>query len=401
MTISSGNVNKHKLKNLIDELKKLVHDYLVEYIKFFPQKNLPKSISKLKQKLKSDSLLIPEDWLANYEDSKYFFRIGNVEINNPLISAPIAGISDNTYRIFTRFFGSALTFTEMVTSYGIYYNNKKSLALTSITEFERPCALQLFGAEPAVLTEAAKRVEDKADIIDINMGCPAPKVLKAKSGGYLLQDENKIKSIVSGLSSAVKKPVTIKVRTGWDKNNINILNIAKIAESSGASAITIHGRTVKQRFSGEVDHDVIRKVKKEVSIPVIASGDIDSPQKALEVLEFTGCDGVMVGRASRGSIWLLLDILLSFKSKDDILEGASLKELNFTPSVRWRKEFTILYLKFLVYFKGEYKAVREFRKYFSWIFKGTRRVSEARKHFFKIETFEDAISIIALVTEED
>ncbi len=402
MAISSSNVGKRKLKNLIGELKKLAYDYLVEYIKFSPQENLPKSISKLKQKLKSCSLLIPKDWLANYEDDNYFFKIGNVEINNPLISAPIAGISDNTYRIFARFFGSALTFTEMVTSYGIYYNNKKSLALTNITEFERPCALQLFGSEPAVLVEAAKRVEDKADIIDINMGCPAPKILKAKSGGYLLQDENKIKSIISGLSSAVKKPVTIKVRTGWDKNNINILNIAKIAESSGASAITIHGRTVKQRFSGEVDYDVIRKVKKEVNIPVIVSGDMDSPQKALEVLEFTGCDGVMIGRASRGSIWLLLNILLSFKSKDDISESAddSLKELNFTPSARWRKEFARLYLKFLVYFKGEYRAVREFRKYFSWIFKGTRRVSEARKHFFKIETFDDAINTIALVIEE-
>lgn len=402
MAISSSNVGKRKLKNLIGELKKLAYDYLVEYIKFSPQENLPKSISKLKQKLKSCSLLIPKDWLANYEDDNYFFKIGNVEISSPLISAPIAGISDNTYRIFARFFGSALTFTEMVTSYGIYYNNKKSLALTNITEFERPCALQLFGSEPTVLVEAAKRVEDKADIIDINMGCPAPKILKAKSGGYLLQDENKIKSIISGLSSAVKKPVTIKVRTGWDKNNINILNIAKIAESSGASAITIHGRTVKQRFSGEVDYDVIRKVKKEVNIPVIVSGDMDSPQKALEVLEFTGCDGVMIGRASRGSIWLLLNILLSFKSKDDISESAddSLKELNFTPSARWRKEFARLYLKFLVYFKGEYKAVREFRKYFSWIFKGTRRVSEARKHFFKIETFDDAINTIALVIEE-
>ena len=402
MAISSSNVNKRKLKNLIGELKKLVYDYLVEYVKFFPRENLPESISKLKQKLKPYSLLTSEDWLANYEDGSYLFRIGNVEISSPLISAPIAGISDNTYRIFTRFFGSALTFTEMVTSYGIYYNNKKSLELTSITELERPCALQLFGSEPAVLTEAAKRVEDKADIIDINMGCPAPKVLKAKSGGYLLQDENKIKSIVSGLSSAVKKPVTIKVRTGWDKNNINILNIAKIAESSGASAITIHGRTVKQRFSGEVDYDVIRKVKKEASIPVIVSGDIDSPQKALEVLEFTGCDGVMVGRASMGSIWLLLNILLSFKNKDDILEGAddSLRKLNFTPGARWRKEFAILYLEFLVYFKGEYRAVREFRKYFSWIFKGTRRVSEARKHFFKIETFDDAVNIIEMVAEE-
>jgi len=402
MAISSSNVGNRKLKNLIGELRKLVYDYLVEYIKFSPQENLPKSISKLKQKLKSCSLLIPKGWLANYEDDNYFFKIGNVEISSPLISAPIAGISDNTYRIFARFFGSALTFTEMVTSYGIYYNNKKSLALTNITEFERPCALQLFGSEPAVLAEAAKMVEDEADIIDINMGCPAPKILKAKSGGYLLQDENKIKSIISGLSSAVKKPVTIKVRTGWDKNNINILNIAKIAESRGASAITIHGRTVKQRFSGEVDYDVIRKVKKEVSIPVIVSGDMDSPQKALEVLEFTGCDGVMIGRASRGSIWLLLNILLSFKSKDDISEGAddSLKELNFTPSARWRKEFARLYLKFLVFFKGEYKAVREFRKYFSWIFKGTRRVSEARKHFFKIETFEDAINIIEMVIEK-
>ena len=187
------------------------------------------------------------------------------------------------------------------------------------------------------------------------MGCPVAKVLKSGSGGYLIQDENKIKKILTGLSSVLKKPFTVKTRIGWDRNSINILRIAKIAENSGAGAISIHGRTVKQKFTGEVDYELIKKVKEKVKIPVIISGDIDSSRKAKEVFDYTGCDGIMIGRAARGRLWLFTSILLFFLGYYD-----RLRDTEFDPETNWKKEFAKLYLKFLIYFKGENKAVREF-----------------------------------------
>jgi len=381
-------VEELKLNSIINKLKKLVRDYLVEYIRSYPPSNLQE-----KQLGLSNGKEIN---IIDYETSDYLFKIGNVEIKNPIISAPLAGISDNTYRIFAMFFGSALTFTEMIASYGIYYRHKKSLALTDITEFERPCVLQIFGSNPEIMAEAAKRVEDKADIIDINMGCPVPKILRSESGGFLLKDQKKVEKIILKVVKAVKKPVSAKVRIGWNRDNINIIDIAKIIQGCGASAIFIHGRTVKQGFSGEVDYEVVRKVKDTISIPVIVSGDIDSPQKALEVLKFTGCDGTMIGRAARGSIWLLLDVLLSLGNQYSFSSESNgvLKKIDFTPSVSWRKEFARLYLKFLIYFKGEYKATREFRKHLVWIFKGVKGISKERRYFFRIETFKDTIDII-------
>ena len=372
-------MEEFKLNSIINKLKKLVRDYLVEYIKSYPSSNLQE-----KQLGLSNSKEIN---IIDYKTSDYLFKIGNVEIKNPIISAPLAGISDNTYRIFAMFFGSALTFTEMIASYGIYYRHKKSLALTDITEFERPCVLQIFGSNPEIMAEAAKRVEDKADIIDINMGCPVPKILRSGSGGFLLKDQKKVEKIILKVVEAVKKPVSVKVRIGWNRDNINIIDIAKIIQGCGASAIFIHGRTVKQGFSGEVDYRVVREVKDTASIPVIVSGDIDSPQKALEVLKFTGCDGAMIGRAARGSMWLFLNIFLSIANIGGLFENSNgiPGKIDFTPR---------LYLKFLIYFKGEYKATREFRKHLVWIFKGVKGISKERKYFFRIETFKDTIDII-------
>ena len=373
--------NTH-LNYLIDALRKLISDY----------------INKSSHKIFNSDVkyLNPYNNPINYKVDNHTFEIGNVEIENPIISAPLAGISDNTYRIFARFFGAALTYTEMVTSFGIYYNHKKSLKLTNITDYERPCALQIFGSEPDIMAEAALKVEDNADILDINMGCPVPKILRAQSGGYLLQDEKKIEKTISKLASVLKKPFTIKTRIGWDKNSINILNVAKIVESCGASAISIHGRTVKQGFSGEVNYEVIKKVKEKLKIPVIASGDINCPQKAAEILDYTGCDGIMLGRAAKGRLWLFLNTLFSITDKDNILResNSAMEKLNFTPSISWRKEFAKLYIKFLIYFKGEYKAVREFRKHLSWIFKGVEGIRKVRGKFFKIGNLEDTINAI-------
>lgn len=385
-----------KLSDLTNELGRLVIKFLADY----KSRNLSASIPKYEfdadfqtpsfpEKLLYDFVLMSKTGKIYRDNLDFSFKIGNVKIKTPIISAPLAGTSDNTYRIFARFFGTALTHTEMVTSFGIHYNHKKSLELTSITDYERPCALQLFGSDPEIITEAAMWLEDRADIIDINMGCPVPKVLKAKSGGYLVQDEEKIKEIVTRLSSVLRKPLTIKTRIGWDNNNINILNIAKIAESSGASAISIHGRTVRQGFSGEVNYELIRKVKEEVKIPVIVSGDIGSSQKAVEILSYTGCDGIMVGRAAKGRIWLLMNMLIFLLG-----DPSRLKDSEFDPDMDWKKEFSELYLKFMIHFKGEDRGVMEFRKHLCWIFKGTKGMSKIRDVFFKVNNLEDAIEFI-------
>jgi tRNA-dihydrouridine synthase B len=326
--------------------------------------------------------------------TQYLFKIGDVLIKNPLVSAPLAGISDNAYRIMAKAFGAALTFSEMVASYGICFKHKNSLELAEITDYEKPCAIQIFGSDPGIISEAAKIIEPRADIIDINMGCPVPKVLKSGSGGCLLQNEERINSIISKTVSVVKKPVTVKVRIGWDKNSINVLRVAKIAEHSGASAIIIHGRTVRQGFSGEVNYEIVKRVKEKVKIPVIISGDIDSIEKASSVLNYTGCDALMIGRASKGSVWIFQDILISLLANSNIDSQAE-KSPGFGPDSDWKKKFAILYLKFLIYFKGEEKAVKEFRKYLSWIFKGVRGISRVKSDFFKIQNFGDADRLIS------
>ena len=369
MTEENLNLEKITLK-----LRKLVEDYIKEVIDNNP--NLPQEIQKF-----------PDYGLKNYQ-----FKIGNVLLKNPVVSAPLAGISDNSYRIFTKAFGAALTFTEMVTSYGIYYNHKNSLELAEITEYERPCAVQIFGSNPDIMTEAAKRIEHKADVIDINMGCPVAKVLKSKSGGYLLQDEKKIEAIVSKVVSAASKPVTIKARIGWDKSSINICRVAEIAEAGGASAITIHGRTVKQGFSGDIDYEIIRQVKNKVKIPVIVSGDIDSSEKARWVLDYTGCDALMIGRASKGNPWIFFNVLVTFICNENL--NACILNNDCLPSIELRKRAAELYLRFLIFFKGEEKAVKEFRKYLGWFFRGVRNIGKIRSGFFSIDSYNDVIEVM-------
>jgi tRNA-dihydrouridine synthase B len=361
-------------KQLMDELVKLSSGYIDQY---FNQNNIEPLPLKVIQEARTE---------------KYSFNIGDIEIKNPIISAPLAGISDNTFRVFARYFGCSLTFSEMVTSYGLHYDHKKSGELIKITDLERPCALQLFGSDPGVMAEAAAKVAKNADIIDINMGCPVPKIIKAKSGGYLMQKEKLAGKIISSMVEALDKPLTVKTRIGWNRDNINAVNMAKIAQECGASAITIHGRTVKQGFSGKVDYGTIKKVKEAVDIPVIASGDILTAGDTLEVLEYTGCDGVMIGRAAKGTLWLFLDMVISFLLLE---EGNDISDIpEGDPDKEWKKRFAGLYLKFLVHFKGEFKAVREFRKHLSWIFKGERDIAKARKKFFLIENTGDALEII-------
>jgi len=247
------------------------------------------------------------------------------------------------------------------------------------------------------LLDAAQKIESITDIVDINMGCPVPKVLKSKSGGFLLQDEVRVEQIISKIAGKITKPLTVKLRIGWDNNNINVFNIARIAQSSGAAAISIHGRTVKQGFTGEVNYEIIKKVKELVNIPVIASGDIDSPAKAKQALNYTGCDAVMIGRASKGTPWIFFNILMSLKNRLDAVSGDP-RDISFyddfSPDIDFKKKFAELYLKFLISFVSEEKAVKEFRKYLSWIFKGTRGINRFKHKFFAIKSFEDVSNIM-------
>lgn len=312
------------------------------------------------------------------------FSIGNVAIANPVISAPLAGISDNTYRLFASFFGSGLTYSEMITSYGLHYHHKKSLALARVTSMERPCAVQIFGTDPLIMAEAARKLQPEADIIDLNMGCPVPKILKSQSGGWLMQDLTRAGAIVKSVVNAIQIPVTVKFRLGWDQNQLNVVEFAQVCQENGAKALAIHGRTVKQGFRGAVNYELIGRVKQAVSIPVIVSGDINNAQRAQEVLQYTGGDGIMIGRSSKGSMWIFADILLG-------LSGCVSRE---QPDLDWLKTFAFCYLEFMVKFKGPEKAVKEFRKYLSWIFKGLRGISLAKKDFFTISSLEDAKKVI-------
>ena len=336
------------------------------------------------------------------------FRISDVKINNPFIAAPMAGISDNAYRIFAKFLGCSLVFSEMATSYGLMLKHEKSFDITRITDYERPCAVQIFGNDPDIITEAASMIEENADIIDVNMGCPVPKVLKTKSGGYLLNEPQKIGRIVRKLKEIIKKPVTVKLRIGWDENNVNVLEIAKIVEFEGVDAVSIHGRTVKQGYSGKADYEYIKKVKSIIKIPVITSGDIQSAYDAKQVLDYTGCDGLMVGRAARGNPWIFPELLLGlFKIREDkeIIDDKqaqnSLKRFendplidNFILSNDIKIQTMKLYLKFIIHFKGEDRAVKEFRKMLGWAFKGQRDITSIKNGFFKIESFSDAEEIL-------
>jgi len=384
---------KNELNDLINQLKHLTGLLFEIIYKSYDLKNeetgrdLPSDLSKI---------------ILNS------FNISNVKINNPFIAAPMAGISDNTYRIFAKYFGCSLVFSEMATSYGLKLKHEKSFDITRLTDFERPCVVQIFGNDPEIIAEAAMMIEANADIIDINMGCPVPKVLKTKSGGYLLNEPETIGRIVKKLKEKLKKPVTVKLRIGWDENNINILDIAKIAEGEGADAISIHGRTVRQGYSGKADYEYIKKIKSIVRIPVIASGDIQNSYIARQVLDYTGCDGLMIGRAARGNPWIFTELLLGllkiYRKKEKIY-GCKTKTSNyfyehdplidnFILTNDIKVKIMKLYLKFLIYFKGEDRAVKEYRKMLGWAFKGQRDISSIRNGFFKINSFDDAEEIL-------
>ena len=313
------------------------------------------------------------------------FKIGNVEIKGKLILGPMAGVTDLPFRMLCKEQGADLIYTEMVSAKGIMYNNKNTIPLLEVKEEERPVALQLFGNDPKILSEMAKKIEHRNfDILDINMGCPVPKVVNNGEGSALMDDPKLIGKIVKEVSTSIKKPVTIKIRKCFKEDKINAVEVAKIAEANGAAAIAVHPRSRGQYYSGKADWDVIRQVKEAVSIPVIGNGDVFSPQDALNLEKETNCDAIMLARGVRGNPWLFSQIK-SYIENYHVLEKPSLDELI---------EMIIRHAKLQVDFKGEFMGIREMRKHVGWYTTGYPSSTKLRSKTNEMETLDDLIELL-------
>lgn len=306
-------------------------------------------------------------------------KIGNVEIKNNVFLAPMAGITDLAYRSICKEFGAGLVYTEMISAKGIYYNDEKTKLLTQIDEKERPVAIQIFGSDADIMANVAKRMSEKADIIDINMGCPAPKVVKNDDGSKLMLNPVLIDEIAYKVVKSSTVPVTVKIRKGWNDENVNAVEIAKILEKNGVSAVAVHGRTREQFYSGIADWDIIKKVKESVNIPVIGNGDIIDIDSANKMIEYTGCDAIMVGRAALGKPWIFKEIIE--QNKIDMKQEELYKII--------KKHYDLL-----SELKGEYIAVREMRKHISWYIKGLPLATQIRNQINMLESKEEVLELL-------
>ena len=307
------------------------------------------------------------------------WKIGNVRIENPFVLAPMAGVTDMPFRTLCKEQGAGLICMEMISAKAISFHNKNTIALMKIDPCEHPVSMQLFGSEPELMAEVAKSIEDKDfDILDINMGCPVPKVVNNGEGSALLKNPELIVQIIKSVSSAIQKPVTVKVRIGFENAPVDIVEIAKRAEDAGAAAIAVHGRTRQQYYSGTADWDIIRQVKEAVSIPVIGNGDVDSPLKAETLLKQTGCDGVMIGRAVRGNPWIFREMNHYFQT-GELLPRPSSEEI---------REMILRHARAQIALKGEFTGIREMRKHVAWYTAGMRHSAGLRRASNTIESYE-------------
>lgn len=312
-------------------------------------------------------------------------KIGNVELKNNILLAPMAGVTDLSFRKICKKYGKpGLVCTEMISSKGLFYNDKKTEQFLVLNEEKRPVAIQIFGSDAEVMGQAAKRVEPYADIIDINMGCPAPKVVKNGDGSKLLLNLDLIHDIVEAVVKNTRKPVSVKIRKGWNDENVVAVEAAKIIEKAGASLITVHGRTREQYYSGQVDLQIIKQVKEAVKIPVIGNGDVKNVQDAINMFKVTNVDGIMIGRGILGEPWKIADIIQEIETGTKPIPKAP------------KEKFKIIkeHIELAVQEKGEYVGIREMRKHICWYLKNLKDSSKVRQIVNQLESKKEVLEVL-------
>ena len=304
-------------------------------------------------------------------------EIGDIKFKNNIFLAPMAGVTDSTYRMICKEMGAELVFTEMISAKGLYYKDENTKNLTKINPKENPVALQIFGSDPkimAIITEKYINPREDIEILDINMGCPAPKIVKNGDGSALLKNPSLVRKILREIVKVSTKPVSLKIRMGWDHNSINGIEIGKIAEEEGVSFLTIHARTRDMFYSGNADWDYIKKMKENIKIPIIGNGDIFEPIDAIKMMEYTGCDGVAIGRGAMGNPWIFSRIQNLLDGKEDIV-----------PSSNEKIDMAIKHLNLLCNMKGENIGVREMRKHIAWYLKGMKNSNSIKNRINTIK----------------
>lgn len=317
-------------------------------------------------------------------------RIGQVETANRVFAAPMAGVTDKAFRLLLRKQGCGLIITEMVSAKALTYSNKNTFRLLDLSGEEGPIAVQLFGSEPEVMAAGARfAVDAGAAIVDINMGCPTPKIVKNGEGSALMKDVPLASEIVRAVRKAVDVPVTVKIRKGWDAGSVNAVELAIALEEAGAAAVAVHGRTRDQFYSGTADWDIIARVKDAVSVPVIGNGDIRSPQDAQKMLDRTGCDAIMIARASMGNPWIFSRTIAYVEEGKVLLE----------PDLKERMDMALEHLNLVVRFKGEKVGLLEMRKHLAWYTKGFRGAARIRERINKIDRLDDMVNLLEELRE--
>ena len=316
-------------------------------------------------------------------------QIGSVTLPNNLILAPMAGVTDLPFRLLCKEQGAGLLCMEMVSAKAILYKNKNTIDLLKIDERELPVSLQLFGSDPDIISSIAHQIEDRPfDILDINMGCPVPKIVNNGEGSALMKNPKLAGEIIEKTVKAIQKPVTVKIRKGFDDDHVNAVEVAKIAEASGAAAIAVHGRTREQYYSGKADWDIIRQVKEAVSIPVIGNGDLLTAEDVIAMQEQTGCDGFMIGRGAQGNPWIFRQVLHYFETGEHLLK----------PSFEEVTEMMLRHARMMLEFKGEYTGIREIRKHGAWYTAGYPNSAKLRVMINEVETYNELEALLYKVS---